>query len=204
MQGFFGPHERRGRWIIERQQGTISKVLSEVLGVDPVRVANVIDYKTAERDIPERDLLLATILSGTLDPDKIDYLLRDALYCGVPFGGSVNKDRLINSIKFDPVQKRLAITHKGIDAVEALIFTNYLMYRNVYWHHAVRAASAMFKRAIEDLLIEPGQRLSEKDFEGISESEMLTMVKDEVRRSGMDTAEWLLNSVAERRLYKVA
>ncbi|MBI4532219.1 MAG: HD domain-containing protein, partial [Candidatus Latescibacteria bacterium] len=204
MPLFFGPHEHRGRTVIERQEGAIYEVLSEELGVNPARVANAIDYRTMERDIPETDLLLANILSGTLDPDKIDYLLRDALYCGVPFGGSVNKDRLINSIKFDPVRKRLAITHKGIDAVEALIFTNYLMYRNVYWHHTVRAASTMFKRAIEDLLVEPGCRLTPNDFEGVSENEMLTIVEAEVRRLHVDRAEWLLNNVAKRRLYKVA
>ena len=74
------------------------------------------------------------ILSGTLDPDKIDYLLRDARYCGVPFGESVNRDRLLGSITCDRDGQRPAITYKGVSAVEALIFTSYLMYRNVYWH----------------------------------------------------------------------
>ena len=72
------------------------------------------------------------------------------MFCGVPFGESVNRDRLIASIKFDSERQRLGITSKGVSAVEALVFTNYQMYRNVYWHHGVRSASAMFKRAVQE------------------------------------------------------
>ena len=37
---------------------------------------------------------------------------------------------------------------KGISALESLLFAKYQMYRNVYWHHAVRSATCMFKRAV--------------------------------------------------------
>ncbi len=36
---------------------------------------------------------------------------------------------------------------KGASALESLLFAKYQMYRNVYWHHAVRSATCMFKRA---------------------------------------------------------
>ncbi|MDA0336125.1 MAG: HD domain-containing protein, partial [bacterium] len=126
LMPFFVSHEERARRLIEDPAGAISRVLRDELGVDPMRVANVIDYESATHEIPPRDMLLANILSGTLDPDKIDYLLRDSLFCGVPFGESVNRDRLIKAIKYDPHRRRLAITSKGVSAVEALVFTNYL------------------------------------------------------------------------------
>ena len=148
---FFVDHEEQARRIIENKNSSIHRVLRDEIKINPERVANVIDYKSKNRNLPDRDLLLANILSGTLDPDKIDYLLRDSLFCGVPFGESVNRDRLISSIKYDSREQRLAITSKGISAVESLIFTNYLMYRNVYWHHAVRSATAMFKRSVQDI-----------------------------------------------------
>ncbi|SVD10845.1 uncharacterized protein METZ01_LOCUS363699, partial [marine metagenome] len=129
---FFVSHEQRARRLIEDPKGEVYRVLRDELQVDPARVANVIDYEGADRKIPDRDLLLANILSGTLDPDKIDYLLRDSMFCGVPFGESVNRDRLIAAIRYDSTRRRLAITSKGVSAVESLVFTNYLMYRNVY------------------------------------------------------------------------
>ena len=178
---FFVLHEERARQIIEDRDGAIYQVLKESFQIDPVRVANVIDYKNKDREVPAADLLLANILSGTLDPDKIDYLLRDSMFCGVPFGESVNRDRLAASIKFDPERKRLAITSKGVSAVEALVFTNYLMYRNVYWHHAVRSASAMFKRAVQEILLHPQNQLDSSGFHRLTESQLVSMLQDERR-----------------------
>ena len=203
LQSFFVLHEERARQIIEAEDGPIYPILAEQLDVDPVRVANVIDYDTRHRDVPPRDLLLANILSGTLDPDKIDYLLRDSLFCGVPFGESVNRDRLIASIKFDAERKNLAITSKGVSAVEALVFTNYLMYRNVYWHHAVRSASAMFKRAVQDILLHPDCGLNVADFHHVSEWELVLRLRREQQRLGLEGSALLLDGTVYRRLYKV-
>jgi len=200
---FFVRHEERTRQIIEDGNGDVHRVLTEQFQVDPVRVANVIDYESGDRDIPPRDLLLANILSGTLDPDKIDYLLRDSLFCGVPFGESVNRDRLIASIKFDPIRRCLAITTKGVSAVEALVFTNYLMYRNVYWHHAVRSATAMFKRAVQDILLHPDCRLDTSRFHRTTEGELTMLLRQEQERSGLKGSAELLAGTVDRRLHKV-
>ena len=203
LKPFFVLHEERARQIIEDEQGAIHRVLIEHFQVDPVRVANVIDYENDARDIPHRDLLLANILSGTLDPDKIDYLLRDSLFCGVPFGESVNRDRLIASIDFDADRKRLAITSKGVSSVEALVFTNYLMFRNVYWHHAVRSATAMFKRAVQELLVHPNCQLQPSRFHRITEGELVLMLRQEQQRLGLLGSAQLLEGTVHRRLHKV-
>lgn len=204
LMPFFVSHEERARRLIEDPAGPLARVLSQELHVDPVRVANVIDYSSKTRQIPQRDVLLANILSGTLDPDKIDYLLRDSLFCGVPFGESVNRDRLIKAIKYDPKRRRLAITSKGVSAVESLVFTNYLMYRNVYWHHAVRSATAMFKRSVQDILVHPDKCLQVDDFHRVTEGELLMVLREEQDRLGLQGARALLDGVVHRRLYKVA
>ena len=203
LMPFFVLHEERARQIIEDSDSAIYQVIAEQFEIDPVRVANVIDYKNKDREIPPRDLLLANILSGTLDPDKIDYLLRDSMFCGVPFGESVNRDRLAASIKFDPQRKRLAITSKGVSAVEALVFTNYLMYRNVYWHHAVRSASAMFKRSVQEILLHPDNQLDSSGFHRLTESELVSILHDEQVRLGLENSAALLDGTVHRRLYKV-
>ena len=203
LMPFFVLHEERARQIILDQDRPIYHILQTQFEIDPLRVANVIDYKNAQCSIPPEDLLLANILSGTLDPDKIDYLLRDSLFCGVPFGESVNRDRLASSIKYDPERKRLAITSKGVDAVEALVFTNYLMYRNVYWHHGVRSASAMFKRAVQEILLHPECQLDGNRFHLLTESELIAELKSEQRRLQLTGSAELLDGTIYRRLYKV-
>lgn len=203
MQMYFVDHERRSRQIIVDADTEVHAALL-ASGIDPVRVANVIDYKSEEAEIPPRDLQLAHILSGTLDPDKIDYLLRDARYCGVPFGESVNRDRLLGSIIFDPQTQKPGITYKGVSAVEALIFTNYLMYRNVYWHHAVRSANAMFKRGVQDLLHREGCRLEEADFNRSTEADLIHRLEMEMDRLGIDKHDSMFGRLKRRKLYKVA
>jgi uncharacterized protein len=93
---------------------------------------------------------LRGLISGSLDLDKIDYLSRDARMCGVPYG-AVDVDRLLASltlIETRPGVLELGVQEKGISALESLLFAKYQMYRNVYWHHAVRSATCMFKRAV--------------------------------------------------------
>jgi HD superfamily phosphohydrolase len=98
---------------------------------------------------------LQGLISGSLDLDKIEYLKRDALMCGVPYG-EVDADRLLHSLVLvtDPETGRYAIgvAEKGLAALESLLFAKYQMYRNVYWHHAVRSATAMYKRLVDDAL----------------------------------------------------
>ncbi|HYT82120.1 MAG TPA: HD domain-containing protein [Gemmatimonadales bacterium] len=88
---------------------------------------------------------LSAIVAGSLDVDKLDYLTRDATMCGVPYG-VIDVDRLLTSLTL--ADGRLALHAKGLAALESLLFAKYQMYRNVYWHHAVRSATAMFKRLV--------------------------------------------------------
>ena len=88
---------------------------------------------------------LSGIVAGSLDVDKLDYLSRDATMCGVPYG-VIDVDRLLTSLTL--ADGRLALHSKGLAALESLLFAKYQMYRNVYWHHAVRSATAMFKRLV--------------------------------------------------------
>ena len=93
---------------------------------------------------------LAGLISGSLDIDKLDYLSRDAWMCGVPYG-VIDVERLLTSLTYvaeRPTGRRLALHEKGLSALESLLFAKYQMYRNVYWHHAVRSATAMFKRLV--------------------------------------------------------
>lgn len=98
---------------------------------------------------------LQGLVSGSLDLDKIEYLKRDARFCGVPYG-EVDVDRLLHGLLLlaDPETGRLevGVHEKGVAALESLLFAKYQMFRNVYWHHAVRAATVLYKRIVDDAL----------------------------------------------------
>ena len=93
---------------------------------------------------------LRGLISGSLDLDKIEYLTRDARMAGVPYG-AVDVDRLLHALTLVTLadgDRTIGVRDKGVSALESLLFAKYQMYRNVYWHHAVRSATAMFKRAV--------------------------------------------------------
>jgi HD superfamily phosphohydrolase len=96
---------------------------------------------------------LQGLISGSLDLDKIEYLTRDARMCGVPYG-TVDVDRLLHSLTLVPgaAGQTVGLHEKGVSALESLLFAKYQMYRNVYWHHAVRSATVMFKRVVRSAL----------------------------------------------------
>ncbi|HEX9691325.1 MAG TPA: HD domain-containing protein [Gemmatimonadales bacterium] len=115
--------------------------------------------RTGLPDLPERlsaliggssPSPLQGLVSGSIDLDKIEYLTRDARMCGVPYG-TVDVDRLLNSLAVvtrPDGTRGVGVHAKGLSALESLLFAKYQMYRNVYWHHAVRSATAMFKRIV--------------------------------------------------------
>ncbi len=94
-----------------------------------------------------RSSILHSILSGPIDIDKMDYLARDSLHAGVPYGRNFDQQRLTGSLCLNEAGDGLAITDKGRTAAEMMVFARYVMFSEVYWHHTVRAATAMLQRA---------------------------------------------------------
>jgi HD superfamily phosphohydrolase len=134
-------HEKLGRRSVVT--GEVADVLRNDWGVEPSEVADLIagGVRTSAQRI------LRSMLSGPIDVDKIDYLARDSLHAGVPYGQHFDRRRLINSLCLNGAGDSLAITDKGKTAAEMMVFARYVMFSEVYWHHAVRAATAMFQRA---------------------------------------------------------
>ncbi len=81
----------------------------------------------------------------------MDYLARDSLHAGVPYGRNFDQGRLIGSLCLNAEGNGLAISEKGKTAAELMVFARYVMFSEVYWHHGVRAATAMLQRAFYQL-----------------------------------------------------
>jgi HD superfamily phosphohydrolase len=113
-------------------------------GADPYLTAAIVDTSLPLQG--DEFVFYRRLLSGVLDPDKLDYLNRDARYCGVPYGAQ-DVDFIFRHLYPDR-ERGLAIDSRGIPSVESVLFAKYLMYRTVYWHRSVRSATAMVKKAI--------------------------------------------------------
>ncbi|HWJ39633.1 MAG TPA: HD domain-containing protein [Candidatus Limnocylindrales bacterium] len=182
-------HEDVARPLIT--EGSVAAILRSRLGDGaPEKVFDLIRGQSGSP--------LQGLISGSLDLDKIEYLKRDAFMCGVPYG-EIDVDRLTNSLVLvdDPETGRraLGVREKALSALESLLFAKYQMYRNVYWHHAVRSATAMYKRLVEDAVrteIVDVQSLARHTDEGL----MHTLESDKPTP--------LLAALKGRRLYKRA
>lgn len=144
--------------VVKREHETLAtdiilsdKKLSSLIadtGADIKFVCSIIDpdtFATANTEI----VLYQNLLSGTLDPDKLDYLCRDAYFCGVPYGIQ-DVSWITEHIKIFNNRPALAVSNAS--SVEHLLFSKYLMYKNVYWHEKTRCATAMVKQAVVSAL----------------------------------------------------
>lgn len=136
-------HERLTARLV--QEDPFASVLRESLCINPSDVAGIVD--TNQPIALESEIaFFRKLLSGVLDPDKLDYLNRDAYFCGVPYGIQ-DVDFFLEEIILDR-EDGFRLTAKGITAVENILFSKYLMYKTVYWHKTVRIATAMIKKAL--------------------------------------------------------
>jgi HD superfamily phosphohydrolase len=130
---------------------TIADHLSQELGVDPERVAQMVKLGPCS-SMPDVDQLLASVINSAIDCDKLDYLERDSVHMGVPYGRMPDRRRLLSSLTVNIDVNRLAIGEKGRVSAESFFFCRYLMFSEAYWHHTVRAVSAMVEGALNDFV----------------------------------------------------
>lgn len=124
--------------------GPVADVLESQWGVRPDRIVALVEGTAGD----PAGRILHSLLSGPIDVDKMDYLARDSLHAGVPYGRNFDQPRLLANLCLDERGESLAIAEKGKTAAELMVFARYVMFSEVYWHHAVRAATGMLQRAI--------------------------------------------------------
>jgi uncharacterized protein len=132
--------------------GELATVIGQQWEVDPTCVADFLEGPAklaSESEAGGRGRrLLQSVLNGPVDIDKMDYLQRDSLHAGVPYGRNFDLARLISSLRVAEDGASLALSAKGKTAAEMMVFARYVMFSEVYWHHAVRSATAMLQRLV--------------------------------------------------------
>jgi len=92
---------------------------------------------------------LKAIVSGPLDADKQDYLLRDSYFCGVKYGVfDIHQFHRSLLLSGPDDEKELMIDPDGIHAVEQYVLAKYYLTTNVYRHRVRLITDQMLVRAI--------------------------------------------------------
>lgn len=133
-------HERLTQRLIQDPDSDVHRILWQY---DRVLPEKVVSFLRAEHPT-----YLNNVIASQLDADRFDYLLRDNLMTGSRYG-AYDLEWLLHSLTVDQASNRLAVTWKGVSAVEDYLHSRYNMYRNVYFHKVVRSAEGMVKLALQ-------------------------------------------------------
>jgi len=90
------------------------------------------------------------IVQGPLGADRLDFLLRDAYYCGTRQYGTVDLQRIVRYSFLSPQNdvERLCYESKIMDNIYTVLFGRFMMYKNVYFHKTARAADLMLQEIL--------------------------------------------------------
>jgi uncharacterized protein len=173
-------------------------------GVTPADIARLIAGR-APKSLPSdrfviagRDWspLLTQCVSSELDADRMDYLLRDSYYAGVPYGRYDHEWLLENLV---PVEKDGAL-FLGLEARASFGFDDYLlsryhMFMSVYFHHVPIGYEVMLRRFYGEAAGELVIPANVDEYLGFDDVHLFTML----RRS---KSEWA-KRIIERRAYRM-
>ena len=151
----------------------IERVLKDLIEQHPCNRRNykiTVDEITAlisKRASGGVSLFWKDIISGQLDADRMDYLLRDSLHAGVSYG-KFDLDRIVSSVCAvrrpleESAEPKIAIMKGGIYAAEALIVARYWMHKQVYFHKTRLACDHHLEKALWQILSSEAGRQTEK------------------------------------------
>lgn len=120
-----------------------------------ITVKEISDLLSGSIDLGRR-LLWRNLITGQLDADRADYLLRDSYHLGANYG-SYDLKRLLVTLTVSKHPETgaplIAIEEGGLHAAEALIIARYLMFTQVYFHHTRRAYDYHIAEAMKNILL---------------------------------------------------
>lgn len=117
----------------------LNRVLTEVSPRLPEDIVSIIEHNHPND-------ILNQIISGQLDADRMDYLLRDSYFSATSYG-QFDLERILRTMrvrKIDENKKALVVKYTGIHSVEDYIMARYQMYWQVYYHPVARSYEAVF------------------------------------------------------------
>ncbi len=121
----------------------LTNILKEAFqDFDPYHIACLVDKTLVDRDDFFKDqgldfrVILSQIVSSEVDVDRMDYLVRDAYFCGTSYG-KVELNWLLGNFKYHIHNDRvhLALDRRAIYTFDDFLLSRHHMYLMVYFHH---------------------------------------------------------------------
>ncbi len=137
---------------------------------------------------------MSKLISGTIDCDRLDYILRDSYHTGVAYG-IIDLNRILNNVELH--NDEVIFNVKSLSAIEGFLIARYLMNASVYYHHTTRIAERMLLKAIE-INIED-KRLSLEDLIKFDDIDLFSFLRNSNKESRN-----LVQYIDSRKLYKRA
>ncbi|ELY79783.1 HD domain-containing protein [Natrinema pallidum] len=114
------------------------------------------------------------LVSGELDVDRMDYLVRDAHHTGVPYG-TIDHGRLVRELTF--VDGELVLDEGNVQTAESLLVARALMNPTVYSHSVARISKAMLRRATERLLEASGPDIDAESLQRMDDHDLIAALR---------------------------
>ncbi|PSP75525.1 phosphohydrolase [Halobacteriales archaeon QS_3_64_16] len=171
-----GPYSHCLEELIYRRTGKYHDDVADLLSegqIAAVLAAHDLDPGTVA-DLVRGEGRLGQLISGELDVDRTDYLVRDAHHTGVPYG-TIDHGRLTRELRF--VDGELVLEEGNVQTAESLLVARALMNPTVYNHHVTRISKAMLQRGAERLLAESD--LDGGELRRMDDHDLLVALRDE-------------------------
>jgi len=154
------------RYVHEEYSGSIAaNLLSDLIENHPFNTNNFSIKVSDINDIfvpnskNKSSILWKEIISGQMDADRMDYLLRDSYHCGVSYG-RYDLNRVINTICLNEDSEIgghvVGVDEAGTHAVEGLLIARYMMFTQVYFHKTRVIFDYHLEEALKAILQEQG------------------------------------------------
>src|SRR5439155_21379018 len=119
-----------------------------------IKVQDITDFLEAKPEAGRR-LFWRQLITGQMDADRMDYLLRDSLHLGVDYG-RFDWRRLMHTVEAIPGGEgqtlRLGVNEGGWHAAEALVLARYFMFTQVYFHKTRVAFDLHLRHVLAQML----------------------------------------------------
>jgi HD superfamily phosphohydrolase len=173
-------------------------------GITPAQVAGLVTghFPTADAGFTDGGLdwtpALRAIVSGELDADRMDYLMRDSFFTGVNYG-RFDLEWLLQNVSAEERSGKavMALSKAGVFAFEDFLLSRYHMFLSVYYHHTSVSFDHMLRRYYEDA---PGEFEVPADPEAFLECDDMALHLT-LRKS---KSEWAQRIVTRRGYKRVA
>jgi len=135
-------HDRLGEIVITQRKDIKERLQGN--DIDPKEIAAIVKGQHQES--------ILNLLNASLDVDRLDYLVRDSLNTGLPYG-RVDLNYLVNNLELskETEEKELVVREKARSSIEHMLMGRYFMFNTVYMHKTVFAFEEMIRRIVKIL-----------------------------------------------------